>query len=797
MPAALRLAVLAACCAALGAAVQPVYPEIAFPPDSGVVVVTERGIRNDGKTDVTAALQALVAKEGSWVTFYFPNGTYLLSDTIAIGKATRVNWFGQSRDKTIFKLADKAAAFQDPAKPREVLQSCQHRAVAFWINYGHFTIDTGKGNPGAIGMESGSNNQGTLRDVIIRSGDGAGAVGLDLAGMGVGPMLVTDVRVEGFDIGIDVAQSSRVLEHIELVGQRTMGIRSLDAIIHARQVTSDAAVPFFRGGSSKPGEPWQGAALFIDSSIRSAKPVAAPAFEGGMLYLRDVQVANYAKAVGTTSGPNGGVAAGAVAEFSSHPGHTLFGSEAATLRLPIQEPPVVAWDRDFKTWASVLKFRKPGDADDSEAFQRAIDSGARTIYFPDLRRAGDGRKAPGYFFSKPIVVKPNVERIVGCGSLLVWTNPREDFLVRVEGETTKPLILEYLLNQYSGMWMRVRHDSPRPLLVRSVAEISVHKTARGGDVWAHDVAGYTWTFEGGNAWLSQMNLERGEPHKLVARNANLWCLGFKSEQDGGILGAEGGASEILGSYFYSGPGPQSMFSVKDGDFASVHFIEAAPRSLSRGYAVLLEECQNGQWRQFHREDQAIMLPRVAGDKSSIVPWLSGRKGASGGAPRPWVATPMRLKIPLNTPVRFQVPSSGQVDSFTAAVLPPGLSIDAKTGLITGTVTQRIYIEDDGIITAKNAHGTALGVLQIMAGMPVPRVPETLTWKVGQKVDLALAADPMPQPNQFGADDLPPGLDSDKGRIFGTPIRAGTWKVRIWAENEGGENEQIITVTVQP
>jgi hypothetical protein len=43
------------------------------------------------------------------------------------------------------------------------------------------TIDTGRGNPGAKALEYHSNNMGRLENVVIRSGDGTGVLGLDLA----------------------------------------------------------------------------------------------------------------------------------------------------------------------------------------------------------------------------------------------------------------------------------------------------------------------------------------------------------------------------------------------------------------------------------------------------------------------------------------------------------------------------------------------------------------------------------------------------------------------------------------
>ncbi len=59
-------------------------------------------------------------------------------------------------------------------------------------------IDTGRGNPGVKALEYHSNNIGRLEDVLLRSSDGSGVLGLDLTHHDVGPALVKRVRVAGF-----------------------------------------------------------------------------------------------------------------------------------------------------------------------------------------------------------------------------------------------------------------------------------------------------------------------------------------------------------------------------------------------------------------------------------------------------------------------------------------------------------------------------------------------------------------------------------------------------------------------
>ena len=95
---------------------------IAFPTDAGIRdVKTEFGAKGDGVTDDTAAIQKAFKEigHGHMRSLYFPDGTYLVSDTILFAEWIFVQ--GQSRKLTILKLKDACAGFTDPAKPKPVV----------------------------------------------------------------------------------------------------------------------------------------------------------------------------------------------------------------------------------------------------------------------------------------------------------------------------------------------------------------------------------------------------------------------------------------------------------------------------------------------------------------------------------------------------------------------------------------------------------------------------------------------------------------------------------------------------
>jgi len=89
-------------------------------------------------------------------------------------------------------------------------------------NYLHdFTVEIGEGNAGAMGVQYQTSNYGSLRNVTIKSLDPARICqrGLDLAFEFPGPMLVQNLTVDGFDIGVLAApqESATTFEGLTLV----------------------------------------------------------------------------------------------------------------------------------------------------------------------------------------------------------------------------------------------------------------------------------------------------------------------------------------------------------------------------------------------------------------------------------------------------------------------------------------------------------------------------------------------------------------------------------------------------
>ncbi len=95
--------------------------------------------------------------------------------------------YGESREQTVIKLADNAKGFGKDDKQAVIRTGSENPHnpngrgnQAFKHSLINLTIDTGKGNPGAVGIDYAVSNHGTIEFVTIRSGDGSGKSGLQL-----------------------------------------------------------------------------------------------------------------------------------------------------------------------------------------------------------------------------------------------------------------------------------------------------------------------------------------------------------------------------------------------------------------------------------------------------------------------------------------------------------------------------------------------------------------------------------------------------------------------------------------
>ena len=271
---------------------------------------------------------------------------------------------------------------------------------AFENHLRDFTVDTGKGNAGAIGIDYQASNVGAMRHVTVRSGDGAGYCGVNLTRRDNGPALIKDVSVSGFRFGIRTYQEIAhfTLEDVTLTGQSEAGLWMRDSIVAARHIFSKGDVPAIQmSGTSL-------LALF-DSHLQGTGSAAVVCSgTAPTLYVRNLTTAGYTGSVhlrGDTQPPQ-------LAEWSSDaPQGDPKGR--LSLGLPIKETP--EWyDPIPAHWADA---GTPTGGDDTSAVQAALDSGKSTVYF----------HWGTYSIHRTLTVPAGVKRLQGIGTSLDVPNP--------------------------------------------------------------------------------------------------------------------------------------------------------------------------------------------------------------------------------------------------------------------------------------------------------------------------------------------------------------------------------------
>ena len=626
--------------------------EYLFPTDSGVINVktdlVARGIHTsnaagNGSTDDRAAIQAAInwaLGNGRYATakfLYFPNGTYRISDTIQSRVGTSgfsSGWragmilVGQSTAGSIIKLDNNASGFGDPANRKSMIITGSENPnnstealdgsgnEAFRHQVRNLTIDTGSGNTGAVALDFNASNRGTVKDVLIRSSDSTkrGQIGLELRknGDGVGPLLVKNVTIDGFDYGIVGSNStfSSTFENITVKNQKVTGVAPAGSMFTFRNLTSINSVPAVAVTSNL------GHTTIIGGSFTGGASTAAALRNDGKMFVRDITSSGYGTVIDNNSGgsPNviGGSGTTSVDEYSSHPVEVLF-TEAQTtsLRLPIEETPTYS-NNNFAQWANVESYgatKNDSSNDDSTGIQAAIDSGASVVYLP----------LGTYNVSKQIIIRGNVRLILGFESAISQkTGFSDPQLVRFD--STSSAIIRNV-----NMFGKVVHNSSGTLAL-------VHCDFR-GDAYANTTAGTGKTFiedciapvirlkgPSHRFWARQLNCEHNIT-EFQNDGATAWLLGFKTEQQYNILTAlNGSRTEIFGGHFFANNNAasttpclsitNSMVSINFGIYQSA-------------YPLLVRETQDGVTREAIRAD----MP-TRGNGSSVPLFVAGTNASA-------------------------------------------------------------------------------------------------------------------------------------------------------------------------
>lgn len=713
--------------------------ETQFPSDAGLVNVklSPYNARGDGTTDDTAAIQnAIKDNVGKHRVIYFPTGTYVVSDTL-IWRDSAGIWKcylglqGQNRTNTIIKLKNSCAGYGSVGTPKAVIKTGSQTPytsngdgnAAFRNSITNLTVDTGSGNPGAIGIDYLANNQGAVEEVTIKSGDGAGVAGLSMTRSYPGPCLIKAVTVFGFNHGIATAKTeySVTFEKIDLQNQLVAGIYNNGNVLSIRKITSTNTVPAISNIFAT------GLVTVVDGVFSGGSPSVSAIESVGQLYARNVSSTGYQSVIRN----NGVIIAGSSqAEFVSGYVESLFPSTNSSLSLPVSETPVYH-DNNFANWANVVSFGAvpTSNIDDTVAIQAAIDSGASTIYLPSVVNGG-------YYISDTIEVRGNVKKIVGFNTLFYPSsayffdsaNPHPVF--RISG--ANDVVFEGLSRGSTGGSgpvgaVMIQHASNRTLTLKHCTLGGGYQpysnTPGAGPLFMEDVCAGRWRFDNPqNVWARQLNPENDDG-KVRNLGGQLWILGLKTEYGGVVMETRsGGKTELLGGLLYpltSAATNVPAFISTDSTQSLVYAVSAYTTT-ANNYSTHVQEIRSGVTKNLLRTD---VLPRGPG---SLVPLYSSAPAAG--------STTTNLEVENLS----QAAASDAVTSISEAEASGGVARKLSSNAVNDYITYTVPVPQAGTfsIWVRVKTGSTRGKFQLQVeGVNQATVDEYSA--VGSYVDLNL------------------------------------------------------------
>ncbi len=564
----------------------------------GVINVREYGAKGDGVTDDTQAFKKAIARDeiaNRRKIIYIPNGTYIVSDTIQWPKGfhsghyyKRTTLLGESREGTIIKLKDNASIFSE-GKGKPIIDTKHNRANGFRNRVENLTINTGAGNRDAIGVKFNSNNGGGIFNVSIISGDGQGSHGLDLTGAELGPLLIKNVSVTGFDKGIIVGggkTNSVHMENITLKEQNKLGIDHVMQVLTIRNLKSFNRVPVIHVRAHS------ATLALIEGELEGINTDKVTAVETKYredgegtpgekrtinTFLFDIKKKGYrntAKVYNCDTGKLETIT-GDIEEWACGAPLQGFSRQRKILQLPVKETPYL--EHDLNNVAVV-------QGNSGVDIQAAIDTpGVKTVFLPNR----------SYQVDKPIIIRGSVKKIIGIRAS--FSRESIDPMFRFEDGDESIVSLERLEGA------SIEHNSKRSLAIKHAAIKSYTNTEAGtGDIFFEDIVSGPIKIHNQNAWARSLNVESVPPSseaKILNDGGWLWILGLKTEKPGTIIETKNrGSTEVLGGLIYingsipdSNP-PQAQYINNE---SKMSILTRSYLPTATGYEVFVREIKDG------------------------------------------------------------------------------------------------------------------------------------------------------------------------------------------------------------
>jgi hypothetical protein len=400
--------------------------------------------------------------------------------------------------------------------------------------------------------------------------------------------------------------------------------------------------------------------VVLDSAFQGLAGAGSigPAIEMTNAYLlaRDVSTTGYSGAV--LADGELVVASAEIQEYVSGPVvSTATGNTTEVFAgVPVEESPVVLHESNIGNWANVDDFGAVGDGvtDDTEAIQRAMDSGKPAVLFPrsaytvngtvdipsmvrqmdfvygHTLRADSGREAM-FRVTEASDVPLLIQRNVNLGGVFldheasrpVVLTDTCTFFVHV-GPGHLALMVPWKHQPYdpqSNVWRLYRNTNPQGTPKRVFVNNCLG-FAPGGPEARHAV-------ENVHAWCRSVNTEHYDVN-FSFRNSRVWVFGFKTEIDRThFYAGEGTELEVLGGLYYQG-GPNNGVPVVISEDSCIRITMSsfAPNNPSD---IILKDVRGAEVTLIGRERFPFLMQA---DTMPVIPLLLNSKGSVAGQASP-------------------------------------------------------------------------------------------------------------------------------------------------------------------
>jgi hypothetical protein len=552
------------------------------------------------------------ASRASSFIIYIPNGEYLVSDTIIYsgeprwynvkknkrqngysifgkrGNSEALVWIriqGEDKYKTIIRLKDNSDGFQKgEEKPVISFGKSDFNNLPADNRISDMTINTGKGNDGAIAILFAGANNSHMSDLDIISQDMKGSSAITLP---IAPTMGwhSNISIIGFDYGIRLSAyhaSHNSFENINLYAQNKSGVFLENGSATFRELTVRSFGPpaIIQNESRSLLVLHNSSATCHNECDIGIKSIA------GQMFVSESSFYGYNHSIESQNSVLQDKYIKALVKNGRGELNDLSDDYKPML---VKKLPPIFESSNESDWVSPNEYGSRGDgvSFDTKAIQLALDSGKPIVYLPSAE----------YIIDSPLYIPCSVKRIAGLHSSI---KTKKEFKSRaalyISAKCSDALTIEE--TNYNGSGTFVGHTSNRILSLRGLTTRSrlyenLNKDYR-KELFLTNVNGWgksKYSCINQDVWGRFVNTESPGSFDFYLDNCRLWLMGFKTEKlNTNFVLRRGAKAEILGGLVNQhdssrAKGTKSKYPLldcSDSDIA-VSLVSTGPKLMSHGF----------------------------------------------------------------------------------------------------------------------------------------------------------------------------------------------------------------------